>query len=99
MGAALVVTRRVLAARKRSSEWQAVTVNRPLEEVAGVSDVIDTAVGPVEVQVRPDPASGQTELAARAIDPPSDDADTGEAAEVVRQGLEETKAVLEGTDR
>lgn len=95
-GAALVAARRIFSAG--SSEWQSVTVNRPPDQMAGVSDRIDTPVGAVEVEVRPGDGGEQTELAARVVDPAAD-ADNGEAAEVVRQGLEETKAALEGNDR
>ncbi len=71
------------------------TVNRPSEDMAELSDRIETAMGEVEVQVHPTEDGDKTELSARLVAAPSD----GQSEEMVRQGLVETKQALEGTER
>jgi hypothetical protein len=91
-----VAARRVLPARRGGSpppRWHAITVNRPLGEVAPggrlpgpLSELGDA----VEVRLRPAPGDRGTEVAARLRD-----AGAGPGAGDVRRALRESRSLLE----
>jgi hypothetical protein len=95
-GAGAVAARRALPVRRGAvvrPRWHAITVNRPLDEVAPggrlpgpLAELGDT----VEVRMRPAPGDRGTEVAARLRDPGA-----GPGAGEVRRALRESRSLVE----